>query len=84
MRHVACPNAVALWSHNGAVSHRDDLGEGDRVTILSWSLRGLEGTLVRPARLPNGKRAWLVQLDGKSPLAFRGRTRVAEWSLQKL
>jgi hypothetical protein len=48
-------------------------------------LRGLQGTLIRPARLPNGKRAWLVQLDDeKNPLAFRGKTRVGERILQKL
>ena len=53
--------------------------------ILGWWLRGLHGTLLRPARLVNGKRAWLVQLDDrKNPMAFRGRARVGERILQKL
>ena len=53
--------------------------------VLAWTLRGQQGTLIRPTHLVNGKAAWLVQLDdSKHPVTFRGKSRVGEWSLQKL
>jgi hypothetical protein len=60
-----------------------DLNPGDRVVVTAWSLRGQTGTLLRPARLPNGKPAWLVRMDDPKAL-WRGRTRVAEQSLSKV
>jgi hypothetical protein len=66
------------------VANRHDLHAGDRVTILARSLRGHTGKLVRPARLPNLKRAWLVELDQAVPLLSKsGRVRVGEWALQR-
>jgi hypothetical protein len=41
------------------------------------------GTLLRPARLPNGKPAWLVQMDDRQAL-WRGRTRVGDRALIKI
>jgi hypothetical protein len=66
------------------VARRDDLHAGDRVMILARSLRGHTGKLVRPARLPNLKRGWLVELDQSVPLLSKsGRARVGEWALQR-
>ncbi len=77
-----------MWqwpAKNNGVVRRDDLAAGDRVVITSWSLRGQQGVLIRPARLITGKAAWLVQLDDrKHPAVFRGRARVGERSLQRL
>lgn len=70
---------------NRRLPRRADLAPGDRVMITARMLRGLTGTLIRPSRLLNGKRAWLVELDDrKNPLVFRGKGRVAEWYLQKV
>lgn len=45
---------------------------GDRVVVAAYSLRGRRGTLIRRTRLPwNGRRAWVVELDG--PEAPGGR-----------
>jgi len=65
------------------LSRRPDLDAGDRVTVTAWSLRGQTGTLVRPARLPNGKPGWVVQMDNPKAL-WRGRTRVADRALTKI
>lgn len=44
---------------------RYDFAPGDRVVVVAWSLRGARGTLLRKTRLPwNGRRAWIVELDG--------------------
>ena len=47
---------------------RSDFSPGDRVVVAAWSLRGWRGTLGRKTRLPwNGRRAWVVELDGPKP-----------------
>jgi hypothetical protein len=52
--------------------------------ILARSLRGHTGKLMGPARLPNLKRGWMVQLDQSVPLLSKsGRVRVGEWALQR-
>lgn len=61
---------------------RLDLRPGDRVIITAFTFKGQPGTLLRPARLPNGKPAWLVQLDKQLPLARRGRVRVGDRALE--
>jgi hypothetical protein len=71
------------WWHRWS-QRRGDLSPGERVRITAWSGRGLEGTLDRRARLPNGKAASLVILDRRVPIASRGRMRVAEWCLERL
>jgi hypothetical protein len=62
---------------------RPDLSAGDRVSVTAWSMRNQTGTLLRPARLPNGKPAWLVQMDDRQAL-WRGRTRVGGRALIKI
>jgi hypothetical protein len=61
----------------------DELRAGDRVSVTAWSMRGQTGTLVRPARLPNGKPAWVVQIDDRRGL-WRGKTRVGDRVLTKV
>lgn len=54
------------------VFRRYDFSPGDRVVVVAWSLRGLQGTLIRKTRLPwNGRRAWIVELDDSRPLGGR-------------
>jgi hypothetical protein len=65
------------------LSRRADLTAGDRVRITAWALRDQLGTLIRSARLPNGKPAWLVQMDNSKGL-LRGRTRVGDRYLARL
>lgn len=62
---------------------RAGLQAGDRVIVSAWTLRGQTGTLLRPARLANGKPAWLVQMDDRRAL-WRGRTRVGDRALTKI
>ncbi len=51
---------------------RHDFSPGDRVVVVAWSLRGVHGTLIRKTRLPwNGRRAWVVDLDGETPLGVK-------------
>jgi hypothetical protein len=61
---------------------RADLQRGDRVILNVPLMGGQAGTLLRPARLLNGKPAWLVRMDNPRGL-WKGRTRVAERSLVK-
>ena len=63
---------------------RTDLAVGDKVMITARGMRGQTGTLVKPTRLPNLKRAWSIQLDEPNLLTWHGRTVVAEWALQKV
>lgn len=58
---------------------RDWLVPGQRVMVTARLMRGTKGALVRPARLLNGKRGWLVKLD--HPFSGLKRTRVAEAAL---
>lgn len=64
-------------------SRRVDPRVGDHVSVTAFSLRNRTGTLIRPARLPNGKPAWLVQMDNPKGL-WRGRTRVGDRSLVRI
>ena len=57
-------------------AHRDWLVSGGRVIVTARLMRGLTGTLVRPARLINGRRGWLIKLD--QPFGGLKRTRLAE------
>ncbi len=46
-------------------SKRYDFSPGERVVVVAWPLKGIQGTLLRRTRLPwNGIRAWVVELDG--------------------
>lgn len=57
---------------------RHDFSAGDRVAVIAWLLRGHRGTLIRPTRLWwNGRRAWIVELDGAKPLGGK-RQPIAE------
>ncbi|MEX2557421.1 MAG: hypothetical protein WEB06_17550 [Actinomycetota bacterium] len=47
---------------------------GNRVIITAFLMRGVTGELVRPSRLLNGKRAWLIKLD--KPFGGLRHTRV--------
>jgi hypothetical protein len=53
--------------------------QGERVVIRGFLMNGITGTLVRPTRMLNGKRAWLVQFD--RPLGGLKRARVAEYAI---
>jgi hypothetical protein len=49
------------------------------VRITALTMRNVTGVLVRPARLLNGKRGWLVQLDRR--FLFWRRARIANRAL---
>ncbi len=63
---------------------RHDFSPGDRVVITAWTLRGHLGTLIRPIRLWwNGRRAWIVEVDGDKPLGGKKQP-IAESALAPL
>jgi hypothetical protein len=87
--HRSRPEDGAYQSTQGWVTaryvrrNRGDLHPGDRVAVDAPLLRGQQGTLLRRARLANGRPAWLIRMDDPRGL-WHGRTRVGERVLVKL
>jgi len=71
---------VVPWKNVERLEPRE-FAQGQRVTFANAMLRGVMGTLERPAHLL-WKRAWMVRIDG-SGLGMR-RTRVTERALVPL